>query len=208
VQGIVGKIRQRIDLAIEETYTKKLEKGIKLSVHFEDSTKNEEDNELDFKVVIAPNDTTEAGAIEIPPKQPTKKDHDKAIKEAVQNPHLLLGRGKYSIFDGLYLDRKFRKEHYDAMNKIGKCHTTGATTPGNKSGNFTPDHQPPVSILNAGGGASVRFYPHSSEASNEQKYEVSRYKHKIRELLGKKSNKWDDKWAEGINSKWFWQYYF
>ncbi|AFZ26216.1 hypothetical protein Cylst_4110 [Cylindrospermum stagnale PCC 7417] len=42
---------------IEQTYTKKLKPGIKLSVHFENAAKDKNDGDLDFKVVIAPNDT-------------------------------------------------------------------------------------------------------------------------------------------------------
>ncbi|MBE9105352.1 hypothetical protein IQ229_10480, partial [Nostoc cf. edaphicum LEGE 07299] len=42
---------------IEKTYTAKLEKGIKLSILFEDAARDEKDKDLDFKVVIAPNTT-------------------------------------------------------------------------------------------------------------------------------------------------------
>ncbi|BDI16346.1 hypothetical protein ANSO36C_21480 [Nostoc cf. commune SO-36] len=49
---------------IEKLYTQKLEKGIKLTVRFEDAAKDEKDGDLDFKVVIAPNDTTIEGAVQ------------------------------------------------------------------------------------------------------------------------------------------------
>ncbi|BAZ23368.1 hypothetical protein NIES4073_42560 [Kalymmatonema gypsitolerans NIES-4073] len=55
---------------IEKSYTQKLEKGIKLTVRFEDATKDEKDGQLDFKVVIAPNDTTDSGKISLPDLKP------------------------------------------------------------------------------------------------------------------------------------------
>ena len=48
---------------IEKSYTQKLEKGIKLTVHFEDAAKDEKDGDLDFKIVIAPNTTVVPGSV-------------------------------------------------------------------------------------------------------------------------------------------------
>ncbi|MDJ0747115.1 MAG: hypothetical protein QNJ32_27755 [Xenococcaceae cyanobacterium MO_167.B27] len=189
---------------IETKYTNKLEKGIKLTIKFNDAEKDQKDNDLDFKVRIAPNDADYDDSIDVQPKTPTQEDHKKAVQETRYDANLLKGRGQYKIFDGLYFDREFRNKHYEAMNNIGKCHTTGATDPGNTSGNFTPDHQPPVAVLKAGGEQRVRFYPHSSAASNEQKYAVNRYKSEIRKISGRKGADWNSKWAEGIKSEWFW----
>jgi hypothetical protein len=50
---------------IEQSYTPKLEQGIKLTVHFNDAAKDEQDSDLDFKVVIAPNDTVVPGSIKV-----------------------------------------------------------------------------------------------------------------------------------------------
>jgi hypothetical protein len=50
---------------IEKSYTQKLEKGIKLTVRFEDATKDEKDGKLNFKVVIAPNCTIEPGYVDV-----------------------------------------------------------------------------------------------------------------------------------------------
>jgi hypothetical protein len=50
---------------IEQTYTAKLKPGIKLSVHFSDTAKDEKDGDLDFKVVIAPNTTEDEGTITV-----------------------------------------------------------------------------------------------------------------------------------------------
>ena len=55
------------------------------------------------------------------------------------------------------------------INQMGKstgCHTCGTTTPGTKSGNFVPDHQP-VSSLN-GNNAPQRLYPQCIDCSREQ----------------------------------------
>ena len=47
----------------------------------------------------------------------------------------------------------------------------------------------------------MRFYAMCAEHSSEQKNEVNRYKYKMKQLLGRKS---DAGWAEGIKSEWFW----
>ncbi|MEH2032172.1 MAG: DUF4157 domain-containing protein [Nostoc sp.] len=49
---------------IEKSYTAKLKKGIKLRVDFENAAKDEKDGYLNFKVVIAPNDTTASSKID------------------------------------------------------------------------------------------------------------------------------------------------
>jgi RHS repeat-associated protein len=61
------------------------------------------------------------------------------------------------------------------INAIGSrtgCHTCGTRTPGTKSGNFIPDHQP-VSALNAA-NAPQRLYPHCLNCSREQGLAVAR----------------------------------
>ena len=62
---------------IEKFYTRKLEKGIKLTVHFEDAAKDKKDEDIDFKVVIAPNTTTvHAADIKTPKGQRKQNNND------------------------------------------------------------------------------------------------------------------------------------
>lgn len=68
-----------------------------------------------------------------------------------------------------------------SINQIGKstgCHTCGTTTPGTKSGNFVPDHQP-VSSLNANNGPQ-RLYPQCINCSREQGLAAARELRKVR----------------------------
>lgn len=58
---------------IEIFSTQKLEKGIKLSVHFEDSQKGGKNGYLDFKVIIAPNTVTKYGKANPPPTKWLRK---------------------------------------------------------------------------------------------------------------------------------------
>jgi Domain of unknown function (DUF4157) len=60
---------------IEQTYSKKLQPGIQLTVLFEETSKDQQDNDLDFKVKIAPNDTVLSGS--------AKFDHN--LKKAVES---------------------------------------------------------------------------------------------------------------------------
>lgn len=61
------------------------------------------------------------------------------------------------------------------INRIGAdtgCHTCGVTTPGTKSGNFVPDHQP-VSALNTA-GSPQRLFPQCISCSRDQGLAVAR----------------------------------
>lgn len=65
--------------------------------------------------------------------------------------------------------RNFPRTERDAVNKEGDalgCHTCGSRTPGNKSGDWTPDHQP-ANSRNPDGGPQ-RLYPHCKTCSNRQ----------------------------------------
>jgi CHASE3 domain sensor protein len=66
---------------IEKSYTAKLEKGIKLTVHFEDAAKDEKDGNLDFKVVIAPNMTEASGKA----SSSNKRNSDGIELELIEN---------------------------------------------------------------------------------------------------------------------------
>ncbi|WP_345539675.1 RHS repeat-associated core domain-containing protein, partial [Variovorax defluvii] len=71
--------------------------------------------------------------------------------------------------------RDFTAAERAEVNAIGAktgCQTCGTTTPGTKSGNFVPDHQPP-SALNAKGEAQ-RLYPQCVNCSREQGLEIAR----------------------------------
>ncbi|HEY0076465.1 MAG TPA: hypothetical protein VGB77_20375 [Abditibacteriaceae bacterium] len=61
--GALRKEKEKQAQQIEADYTARLEPGIKLSIYFQDPAKDLEDHKIDFKVVIAPNTTTVAGAI-------------------------------------------------------------------------------------------------------------------------------------------------
>ncbi|MFC4853959.1 DNRLRE domain-containing protein [Actinophytocola glycyrrhizae] len=53
----------------------------------------------------------------------------------------------------------------DAGNKYG-CHTCGAASSGNKSGNWIPDHQPPTALVPP--GTPQTAYPHCSGCARSQ----------------------------------------
>ena len=46
-------------------------------------------------------------------------------------------------------ERNFTQEEREKLNKIGVCHTCGATDPGTKTGNFAGDHQPNTGLRQA-----------------------------------------------------------
>ncbi|MCP4535607.1 MAG: DUF4157 domain-containing protein [Chloroflexi bacterium] len=50
---------------IEQAYTSKLDPGVKLTIDFTDVANDQDDQDLDFEVVIAPNDTKVTGAVKI-----------------------------------------------------------------------------------------------------------------------------------------------
>jgi hypothetical protein len=70
--------------------------------------------------------------------------------------------------------RDFTPAETAEISRIGQttgCHTCGTTSPGTRSGNFVPDHQPP-SALNES-GAPQRLYPHCLNCSRRQGGEVN-----------------------------------
>lgn len=65
--------------------------------------------------------------------------------------------------------RSFRVEERKEINRIGYqygCHTCGIKSPGISSGNFIPDHLPPISW--GAGSADGRMYPHCIACSRRQ----------------------------------------
>ena len=71
--------------------------------------------------------------------------------------------------------REFTTAERAKINDIGSktgCHTCGATTPGTKSGNFVPDHQP-ATALNPSGNPQ-RLLPHCIHCSRQQGLEIAR----------------------------------
>jgi RHS repeat-associated protein len=71
--------------------------------------------------------------------------------------------------------RDFTAAERANINKIGSktgCHTCGTRTPGTKSGNFVPDHQPP-SALNPE-GAPQSLYPQCINCSRQQGLDIAR----------------------------------
>ena len=70
--------------------------------------------------------------------------------------------------------RNFTAAERTKINKIGEttgCHTCGVKTPGTKSGNFVPDHQPPSGLV--ADGTPQNLYPHCSGCSAKQGGQVS-----------------------------------
>ena len=77
--------------------------------------------------------------------------------------------------------RDFTEAERAEINRIGSetgCHTCGTTTPGTKSGNFIPDHQPP-SALNPT-GVPQRLYPQCLECSREQGLKIAEQLRKVK----------------------------
>ena len=64
-------------------------------------------------------------------------------------------------------ERNFTQEERKKLNKIGVCHTCGATNPGTKTGNFVGDHQPNTGLLR--GNESQDLYPQCLKCSQIQK---------------------------------------
>jgi RHS repeat-associated protein len=65
--------------------------------------------------------------------------------------------------------RDFTRGERDRLNEIGRetgCHTCGTKTPGTKSGDFVPDHQPPNSLNPT--GADQRLFPQCINCSRVQ----------------------------------------
>jgi hypothetical protein len=72
--------------------------------------------------------------------------------------------------------RDFTEAERAAINQIGRmtgCHTCGALTPGTRSGNFVPDHQPVTGLNTA--RAPQRLYPHCIDCSRAQGLAVARH---------------------------------
>ena len=63
--GSLRKILETKAKQVEKTYTGKLKPGINLRIEFQDAEKDKEDNDIDFEVIIAPNDTRKKGAVEV-----------------------------------------------------------------------------------------------------------------------------------------------
>jgi RHS repeat-associated protein len=73
--------------------------------------------------------------------------------------------------------RDFTAAERDAINRIGQetgCHTCGTTTPGTKTGNFVPDHQPPSSVNPPGNPQNL--YPHCLNCSRQQGLDLANLK--------------------------------
>jgi general stress protein YciG len=69
--------------------------------------------------------------------------------------------------------RDFSSGEREQVNEIGRktgCHTCGTTTPGTRTGNFVPDHQPPTATNTK--NDPQRLYPHCVDCSRKQGGEV------------------------------------
>jgi hypothetical protein len=128
------------------------------------------------ETVAAPSDiadTVQAYAGNSPPASLTSK----SVDSVPGLPHRTLQPGPYATksIPARSAGRTFTEAERDAINRIGSetgCHTCGDRTPGTKSGNFVPDHQP-ISALNAN-NAPQRLYPHCIHCSRKQGLAVAR----------------------------------
>jgi hypothetical protein len=89
----------------------------------------------------------------------------------------VIGIGKYAdeSIAARSTSRKFSTAELAEINRIGAstgCHTCGTKTPGTKSGNFVPDHQPSSALLPNGG--AQRLYPQCIDCSREQGLAIAR----------------------------------
>jgi len=66
------------------------------------------------------------------------------------------------------------------LNKIGVCHTCGATDPGTKTGNFVGDHQANIGLLR--GNESQDLYPQCLKCSQIQGGVVGKIKRQAKKL--------------------------
>ena len=112
-----------------------------------------------------------------------------------------------------YAGHSFTQKTRDDVNAIGDatgCCICGTTDPGwtpnryNASGqhvgNFTPDHEPPDSLVSGGYTGKIKFYPHCKTHTNMQGGVVSSYKSKMKTIrAGTNSD-----WATGVQGSWFW----
>jgi hypothetical protein len=98
---------------IEQSYTAKLEKGIKLTVHFENAVKDEKDGKFNFQVVIAPNTTVVPGSIAFILNQ-----HQSNYVALVGTRYMLKPEYQNKTFtrDRCY-GKSYRKNVYDWKNK-------------------------------------------------------------------------------------------
>jgi hypothetical protein len=142
-----------------------------------------------------------------------KKASDQAVQEVedeLGGSALLSGWGNYTAG---YAGHSFTKKTREDVNAIGDatgCCICGTKDPGwtpnryNLSGeyvgNFTPDHEPPDTLVGGGYTGKIRFYPHCKEHSNMQAGVVSGYKSRMKKIRDAK----DDDWATGVDGSWFW----
>ena len=102
--------------------------------------------------------------------------------------------------------RSFRVGEQSEVNRIGNAsgdhsYTAGAVMkPGTTSGDWIPDHQPPISVAVGGGMESpvFMFYPHSADSASRQGGFVQGYINKM-----KKARKKETGWAKGLPSDLF-----
>ena len=66
------------------------------------------------------------------------------------------------------------------LNKIGVCHTCGATDPGTKTGNFVGNHQPNTGLLR--GNESQDLYPQCLKCSQIQGGVVGKFRRQSKKL--------------------------
>ena len=111
----------------------------------------------------------------IMPKATKTSISTQVVKEAKRvNPNV----NTKTLTPGPYADKsitarsrsqKFTTAERQQINEIGQttgCHTCGSTSSGRASGNFTPDHQPPSSLIPP--PVSQELYPHCASCSSSQ----------------------------------------
>jgi len=84
----------------------------------------------------------------------------------------LMRQGATRRVTGSYEKSNLLENCSDVIGSDTGCHSCGATSPGTKSGNWVPDHQP-VSALNSA-NAPQQLYPQCLSCSREQGLAVAR----------------------------------
>ena len=103
------------------------------------------------------------------------------IKKRIRKSPARLGRGdgtSYGVGQHAMtgvptknVTRNFTQKEKTGVNELGKqngCHTCGIKQSGWPDGHFTPDHQPPLSLVSKLSGYQGNLYPHCKACSSKQ----------------------------------------
>ncbi len=142
-----------------------------------------------------------------------KTASDQAVQEvenAIGGSALLSGWGASTAGHAGHSFTQTTRDNVNAIGDATGCCICGTKDPGwtpvryNASGkhvgNFTPDHEPPNTLVGGGYTGTIKFYPHCKTHTNMQAGVVSSYKSKMKTIR----NGTDSDWATGVQGSWFW----